>query len=247
MKKTISIVGASLALALAGPALAEPFEDFFQEADPSLRDRVVPFRSTPRIFTSFDIQADGLRLCEDGYAILGVSSFVGPPGDLDRAQRQGRRIRAEVVIYSSTFVDTRSGGSVIMPHPFGLPGALVTPMEFSRYNQTAFYFARLRPEEIGIGVTYRSLRLDQARELGSSRGLEIVCVIRGSPAFDAGIILGDIVLTLAGRDVSTRDRLERVKVEYASQTVDVEISRAGETRTLQLTLPVASLGSGDRR
>jgi S1-C subfamily serine protease len=247
MKRYIHSLMAVVAFFCAVPALAEPFEEFLQQPDATVRDRVIPYRSTPQILTSSNLDADVVRFVENGYAVLGFSSFIGAHQRLERAQRQGRRLRAEVVIYSSTYIDTESRGSVIMPHPFGIPGAVVTPMEFSRYDQTAVYLARLRPEQIGFGFGMSPLTPGQALTLGSGRGFVVAHVVRGSPAFDAGIIRGDIVLTIAGRDVSTPERLLEVRRDLAGQTADVEILRGGEPRTHHLTVPAAPTNQDGRR
>ena len=49
----------------------------------------------------------------------------------------------------------------------------------------------------------------------------------------------DIILTIAGQDASTLDRIARIKTDYAGQAVPVEIIRDGQPQTLQITIPAA--------
>lgn len=246
MKRSIYTITAALTLGLSAPALAGPFEKFFQSAGPGLSDEVIPAKTPQRISVSYDINADVRAYLEQGYIALGNSSFVGAPTDPQKAKNQAKKLKAELVLYSSTYVDSRSGGALIMPMPFGMPGAMATPMTFHRYNQVAVYLSRLRPEKIGLGIRYKAMTVDQVRSLGTGRGILVDVLVRGAPAFDAGIIPEDIIISIAGQDVSTHDRMERIKAEYAGQSVPVEIIRGGQPQTLQITMPAALTAQAKR-
>ena len=119
----------------------------------------------------------------------------------------------------------------------GMPGAMATPMSFQRYKQTALFLSKLRPEKLGIGVQYSPLSTEQAQALGTNKGIYVNLVVRGSAAFEADLIPGDIILKVAGQDYSTPEKMSRVKADYAGQTVPVEIIRGGQSKTLQIKLP----------
>lgn len=141
------------------------------------------------------------------------------------------------MLFSAIYLDTRSGGTLIMPMPMDMPGAMATPMSFQRYKQTAVFLSKLRPEKLGIGVQSLPLSAEQAQALGTNKGIYVDLVVRGSAAFEADLLPGDIILKVAGQDFSTPEKANRVKTDYAGQTVAVEIVRGGEPKTLQITLP----------
>lgn len=70
---------------------------------------------------------------------------------------------------------------------------------------------------------------------------QVEFVIRGSAAYDADLIKGDIILTIAGEDFSNLEKTARVKIEYAGQTVPLELVRNGKRMTLQITVPKAPM------
>ncbi len=201
---------------------------------------------------------------EDGYAIVGFSSFSGPSINADKAKKQAKRIKAEIVIYTSSYERTRSGGMpMMMPNNttttmnanvYGSGGVggfggtantygttpVVVPFSVDSYHTTAYYFSRVRPEKIGWGLRWNTLTPEQARAVGTNKAMVVYAVVRNSPAFDADIFPGDIILTVGGRDVSSPERSSQVKADFAGQTVPIELIRDGQPKTLQIAIPAPS-------
>lgn len=241
MKQSIRAAILSLTLAASSPAMAGPFEDFFQASGTSAEDGIRS-KSPPQVFTSNDLDADIRRLLEDGYLILGASSWVGTPEDAKATAKFAKKIKASIALVQYRYIDTVSGGTqvVMLPLTFGGMIGNAQPVSYARYEQTAYFLVKAKPEKIGLGLRIEPLTQSQIKTIGSAKGISITVVARGSPAFDAGIIAGDIIQTLAGQDISTRDRMDRVKADYAGQTVPVEIIRDGQSKTLQITMPAAA-------
>jgi len=234
-----------LALWASSPAYSNVFKDYFHSYDKNIADFIVN-KSPPKIYNSVDLDADAKRLIEDGYDLLGSSSFIGPQTDQKNAINLAKKIHSEIVIINYRFVERVSGGTriVMMPVIGGYGGMIggAHPMSFDRYEQTALFFAKLAPEKIGWGVRWDPLTTQQATATGSAKGVSVRAVVRGSPAFDANVLSGDIILTLAGEDISTPERLLKVKADYAGQSVPLSIIRAGQPQTLQLRLPALAAG-----
>lgn len=240
MKRSIQTAIFSLAFAVSAPAIAGPYEDFFQASGDRIEDGIRS-KSPPQVFTSNDLDADIRRLLEDGYFIVGASSWVGTPEDAKATAKFAKKIRASIALVQYRYIDTVSGGTqvVMLPLTFGGMIGSAQPVSYARYEQTAYFFVKAKPDKIGLGLRFEPLTPSQARAVGSGKGISITVVVRGGPAFDAGIVAGDIILTVAGQDFSTRDRMDRVKADYAGQTVPVEIIRDGQPQTLQITIPAA--------
>lgn len=101
-----------------------------------------------------------------------------------------------------------------------------------------------------LGVTIQEVNERVARQMGISdpRGVLVADVADGSPAEDAGVNMGDIILRLNGRDVEdASDFITRIQEAGVGSTVALEVSRAGATEEINVTLeqmpPAAMLGS----
>jgi serine protease Do len=95
-----------------------------------------------------------------------------------------------------------------------------------------------------IGVEAQDLDQDMADAVGLPRpdGVVVFRVAPGTPADTAGLRVGDIILTLAGRDIANVRRLRRtVAAERIGATVPVEILRDGARLTLPVTIAEAPI------
>ncbi len=235
-----------LALTLYAPAYANPFKDYYRSNQVDDAD-VISGRSKPEVYSTQDAEADIRRANEEGYLVLGVSEFVGTIADRKQAVAFAKKLRANIVIINYRFIETVSGGTgvVMMPIIGGFGGTIghAAPISFQRYQQTAYYLAKRNPDKIGFGLFLYPLTADQAREAGTNKGAYVFAVLRGSPAFDANFISGDIILSVAGQDISTPERWKQVRSDYAEHSVEVEILRNGERKTLKVDLPSAPAGT----
>lgn len=69
------------------------------------------------------------------------------------------------------------------------------------------------------------------------RGLLVVSVEQGSPAEKAGIIIGDIILSVAGHTTRGAETLRAaIGPETIGREIDVVVLRGGEPRTVKLTV-----------
>ena len=82
-----------------------------------------------------------------------------------------------------------------------------------------------------------NLEPHQAQSLGTSKAIVVLYVIRNSPAFEADLLSDDIILTVAGRDISSSEKIRQVKLEFAGKTVPVEVVRGGTSKILQIAMP----------
>jgi hypothetical protein len=68
--------------------------------------------AVPKLYAhSNDVDADAKRMAEDGYVLIGISSFFGPSktGTQSQAIEQGKRVGAAVILVKSTYKDTLTG------------------------------------------------------------------------------------------------------------------------------------------
>jgi S1-C subfamily serine protease len=96
-----------------------------------------------------------------------------------------------------------------------------------------------------LGIRSQRVELPPASPLhrGQTAGLLIVGIEPESPAATAGIMVGDILVGLAGRSVSDHEELlEQLMCGMGGKTVPVELLRGGKREEFSLTV-----GTMDRR
>ena len=94
---------------------------------------------------------------------------------------------------------TYSGQSTIMT-----PGGSTThyvPYAISRNDAEASFWARQDPRGIRLGVLFEPLPDALRTRLERNTGVLTTGVIKGSPAFNANILPGDVILKIGGEDV----------------------------------------------
>ena len=80
-------------------------------------------------------------------------------------------------------------------------------------------------------------------EAGRSRGLMIMDVAKNGPAAQAGVLVGDILVTIGGEGVSRPANVaERLSLQTVGQPVELRLLRAGKILSLRAT--VAARPSG---
>ena len=91
-----------------------------------------------------------------------------------------------------------------------------------------------------LGVTLSDVTSSAAFEFGLPEDLEgalILAVVPGSPAGEAGLDVGDVVLSVDGEEVDGSDALvELLKKEDPGEDVELEVFRGGETDTIEVEL-----------
>jgi S1-C subfamily serine protease len=94
---------------------------------------------------------------------------------------------------------------------------------------------RFRRAYLGIAGGPRPLPPRLARELGRETGVEIVEVVEGSPAANAGLRAEDLIVELNGTTVAGVDDLQRLMAgELIGESVTLETVRDGKRSRVEL-------------
>ena len=87
---------------------------------------------------------------------------------------------------------------------------------------------RVRRAWLGIAGTQVTVIPEVAAKLGSRTGLQVVEVSTGSPAAEAGLRRGDVVVSLDGNPVVTTTAVQRLMVEDAiDRRIEITVWRNG--------------------
>lgn len=90
---------------------------------------------------------------------------------------------------------------------------------------------------LGVATTTVDPRSPAAEELGVDRGAFVQRITPGSPADEAGIRRGDVVVEVAGQPVSGMEEVAReVRRHEVGETVEIVVVRDGDERTFEVEL-----------
>lgn len=120
-----------------------------------------------------------------------------------------------------------------------LRGASMTiPVKAIRaVTESLIQHGRIRRGFLGIGAQPVRLPESQQKELDQETGLLIVSVETGSPADQAGILLGDIVVALDGQAVAhLEELLLLLSGERVGKQVPVQLIRGGQLQEINVTI-----------
>lgn len=245
-------------------ACANPFVKFYHPNvyyDASRRVGV-PMQ-IPEVVVGSDPQQDYKNYMEAGYVVIGTSSFNGPSGKygLDDATDEGYKVRADLIIVYSHYTNTVSGVMPwTIPHTetsmtnmngsmYGSEGmttfngtATTTtygsqttyiPYSINRSDYFAVYLAKVKPR---IGVYFNNLDDQERQTIGSNSGVIVNMVVDQSPAFNANILPGDIILKVNNLPVANTQTFSSTLEQLAGQQITLTIWRAGQIIEKTLTL-----------
>jgi serine protease Do len=145
--------------------------------------------------------------------------------------------RGEVIgINTAIYSDPRQGGNIGIG--FAIPSNTVREL-----------LPQLRSGKVTrglIGVRVGPVQRDAVDELGLKNrdGALVASVSRGGPAAKAGVLPGDVIVAFNGQPVKDSDQLPRlVTATKPGSTVPLRVVRAGQERTLTLTVGEVDLDS----
>jgi S1-C subfamily serine protease len=100
------------------------------------------------------------------------------------------------------------------------------PYSFNRNTFDATFWAKRANDKIVLGVNALPLPDDLKRRLQRNTGVIVDVVVRGTPAFQANILEGDVLLKIANDDVVDIPSFFTVVAKYAGRTVDLQVLRS---------------------
>ena len=172
---------------------------------------------------------------------LGVVHSVGPAWHSRAGGRVDRRIILDMTISG------REEGGPVLDAGGGLLGistlgprrrVLVIPMTTVEGVLEAL-LNKGRVERGWLGLALQPVLVPEAMqaEAGQSRGLMIMGVAKDGPAAQAGVLAGDILVTIGGESVSRPAMLaQRLGPQTVGQSIELRLLRAGKVVSLTATV-----------
>jgi S1-C subfamily serine protease len=175
-------------------------------------------------------------------ASAGIVAVIGGPLRTGRGQSLDRVIRITAPLHDGFAggpVADASGRVLGVSTPAEIRGfAVVIPAALA-WQRVAHVLEHGRPRVGFLGITGQAVRLpeDQRGDGGQDRGLLVVGVTPQGPAASAGILIGDVLLTVDGRAIgSTDDLLGLLTGDRVGRAVPVTALRGGAGRELSVTI-----------
>jgi hypothetical protein len=100
----VALLGIFLVAGCAKP-YSQYYHDLVKGGDTS---NLIFVTEEPKLFRGTDPKADGLRMVEDGWFLLGYSTFTGPQVNENQAIEQAKQLKASAIVVYSKFFDTRT-------------------------------------------------------------------------------------------------------------------------------------------
>ncbi len=221
----VGIVAALLAAALLS-GCQSGFSQFYEDHSAPWQGQLVVPTADPRVVSGGG-NADQViaSMWADGYALIGISSFNGPDTGRAAVVLQGRKVGAELIVLDVQFTNTNQGtipittqqaitsttrGNAFVSGTGGaaygtysgttttmVPQTTYIPYSVDRYDQQALYFAHMKAS--CLGVLLYDISDEEKRLIGSNKGARVGAVRRNSPAYNADIIPGDLIISIDGQ------------------------------------------------
>lgn len=178
---------------------------------------------------------------------LGVIHSVGPTWHSRAGGRVDRRIMLDMTL------SEREEGGPVLDAGGGLIGiSTLGPRRRVLVIPTATVEGVLEPllnkgrvERGWLGLALQPVLVPETMQAaaGQSRGLMIMSVAKDGPAAKAGVLAGDILVTIGGEGVSRPAMVaQRLGPEVLGQSIELRLLRAGEVLSLTATVAARPLG-----
>lgn len=220
------------------------YAEYFKEAGYGLNNENVQYRAEPARLvrgsgmSAQEIAQDRWKMWEQGFGVIGTAAFNGSTMGTESslAIDQANKVGAAVVVLYSQYEGTRTGTTTttmpVSSTTIAPSGAMYTTTTYlpqtssysvDRYEFLAVYFARMK--DMGFGVSTSEPTGPEQQAFGTNKGIVVRAVRRGSSAYDAEILPGDLILRFDGVFVAQDQATRRLLDAARGRTVTLTILR----------------------
>lgn len=212
-------------------AADNPYTSAFVSRD---RPRIAlnPDPNGPKIYSGKVKVEDYQRMLENGYDMLGYSSFEAGDVKPELALEHARAIKADLAllytqVIGGTPMSIRLQQSREQARKDGADEDIALKEDQKRYSYFASYWVKLAPPLLGVHVQGPN---------ANTEGLTVLAVVKQSPAAQARLETGDVLTRMGDVVLAKPEALTEATRRYAGQTVELELSRAGSNIKTNVTL-----------
>lgn len=157
--------------------------------------------------------------------------FIQTDAAINRGNSGGPLFNMEGnVIGVNTAIISPTGGSIGIGFAVPSNTAMHVINQLRKYGET-------RRGWLGVRIQSITDEIADSLGLGEPQGALVADITPGSPAADAGILTGDVIVKFDGTDIKNMRQLPRVVANTdIDETVNVELIRKGEKKTLKVKI-----------
>lgn len=194
-----------------------------------------------KMYVSNHSDEDNIDMLENGYDMMGSTGFEAGSILPDMALQHGKTIKADIVLVYSKYASNKKSPLSklqLIKEAAKTTGEIDEEMlteDDETYQYYASYWAKVPMPLLGLHV----IKLKQKDKNGVVKeldGLKVLAVIKGSPAFEAGLKRDDILLKLGDTLLQQAEQLGQVVSRYQGKQIDVAIERNEEPIVAKVTL-----------
>ncbi len=196
-----------------------------------------------KMYVSNHKDKDNISMLENGYDMMGTTGFEAGEVPAELALQHGQVIKADAVLVYTKYAAAMTAVSKIDTYKEAAKtnGGEIDEKDVIeddvKYKYFASYWAKLPPPLLGVHVIKLARSADEENQQKQVlKGLNVLAVVKGSPAEAAGIERGDMLLKLNGSELNKAEELAKVVRQYQGKTVKIMYERDGQPATVDATI-----------
>jgi|TARA_B000000475_G_C15863859_1_gene393360 hypothetical protein len=191
-------------------------------------------------------KTDLIKMLEDGYDLMGHSNFTAPLTSPNLALQHAKSIKADMVLLYDRQINDASRATMIKKAREKAKKANriketgnLTEIEISeddlvdedvKYEINATYWVKLPKPTFGAHF----IKLNS--DIESINGVQVIAVIKGSPAESAGILRNDSIISIAQNSVNKPEDLISAIRKNKGKLIEVVYLRGGKQSKVKVKL-----------
>lgn len=200
-----------------------------------------------KVFRGWDQEKDNIRMLEDGFDLMGFSSFIGPNTPPSEAKIFGESIKADAILIYDRQINEMNRATAVkrareqakadqIKEQGNLKEITINESDLndqnSKYDFYATFWAKLPTPLFGAHL----ITFKEGDERANSKGLSVIAVIKDSAAFKSGLVRKDKILSVNGDEVKTPEEFIKKIYNLKGKTFDIFVLRDEKKLKLSVTL-----------
>ena len=187
-----------------------------------------------KMYVSNHKDEDNISMLENGYDMMGTSGFAGSDVAPELALQHAKAIKADTVLVYTKYGSAKTAASKIQlikesaKKNGGEVDAKDIAADATEYNYFASYWAKLPTPLLGVHIIKLVPKHQDDVQVGETKGLTILAVIKDSPAAKAGLVRGDVLTKIGNIELNKPEELSDVVRKFQGQKVAIEYARDGD-------------------
>ena len=196
-----------------------------------------------KMYVSNHKDKDNISMLENGYDMMGTTGFEAGEVPADLALQHAKAIKADTVLVYTKYGAALTAASKIDTYKEAAKknGGEIDEKDLIeddvKYKYFASYWAKLPPPLLGVHVIKLARPAEsEGQQKQELKGLNVLAVIKGSPAEAAGLERGDMLLKVNDTELNKAEELAKIVRQYQGKNVAIAYERDGVTKTAQATI-----------